>query len=145
MHLSRKPLNSAEGGLTGRLYKYDVSLAPMSVPSFLSTLKMKLINDGFPVIGCTPITSYNHSSSSMIQSSFHHISEKNNPSSSLSFSADDHALLQSMYSYANIDVVNFGHIADQNLHLNILLTWKFTAVSFTVDLVEKYKQLLKVI
>lgn len=80
----------------GKLFKYDLSLSLAETESFLYELKAALSNVGFNIIG--------HAESVM---------------SSLKYSESETSM-QDINSACSISICNFGHAADQNLHLNCL-------------------------
>lgn len=143
MHLSRKPnsfnsnasTDKAQTQVTGRLYKYDVSLSVAEWPLLVQDLKRNCSLFGYPFFNISSVAPLSTSP------------RKLNDSALLTKLQKSENLIQKYKDAARIEVCCFGHVGDQNLHLNILLTWnesKFPESACAVE-IEEYKSILKVL
>jgi FAD/FMN-containing dehydrogenase len=180
---------------TGRLYKYDVSLAVSEMTDFIAEIQAYLIRHNLPVANTlSPTTptptpcvtdqndnckvnnnnnnnNYNNKRDLQQQQQQQQQTDQNrlniaNTNNNLQLNAVQKKVIDKLQPYADIKICCFGHVGDQNLHLNVLLTWSFpstttststttTTTSTTIAAaaaaavavesdVESYKDLLKV-
>ncbi len=97
MQLSRERISDpSSGGVlsVGRLFKYDVSLSLANTDGFLADLRAALSLDGFALVD--PATA---------------------PPAEPALSSG-----ASEFRHCSLQLCNFGHAGDQNLHLNLLAT-----------------------
>lgn len=137
---------------TGRLFKYDVSIAVDEMPSLLQDIKSILQSFNFPLKYDSATAAY---SATDPQHNGETADTRCNLSNIITFTKEEENIVKDLYNYADIKICCFGHIGDQNLHLNVLLTWSFSfgdssekrtqIVEFELKHVELYKTLLKVI
>jgi hypothetical protein len=99
------PASSASEKLMkcGKLYKYDISLSLSMTSQFIANLRDQLIRDGFQIRSHFPTNS-----TGSVQVTQDEI--------------EDESILVSkeLASVVTLEMCNFGHAGDQNLHLNIL-------------------------
>lgn len=90
------------GAVQGRLFKYDLSVRLQDTAELLRRLKQRVLQAGFRLKGVTAPSSARDSSEG---------------SGSGSGGRND---LARLFSACELEFCNYGHIADQNIHLNIL-------------------------
>lgn len=103
------------------IFAPSVSVALWS--QYIAEVKTTLIQHGFPVNGRKAVLSESQGISTELE------------------------IINKLATSVQIDVCCFGHVGDQNMHLNVLLTWKAGSdgtVQVTAVDSDKYKELLKV-